>query len=463
MLVRKGGSGQGLLAAARRAAANAVAWARSRRRPIAPRWIGVLAASGVLVFLALIGSISVVTGVTSIVAIIGASFVLARLIEGLDDEHGQLAERRPMHVWNSSRSGGQSAWRAVVDAIPTAALALDGQAVVVHQNALVADLFPNIRTGYPFSSVMRYPELIDAVDRGLTDGGPLVVEFIERVPMERRISATLSKLEHMSPAQRGPALLITFRDMTEHDRLMQMRADFIAYASHELRTPLASLRGFVETLQGPARNDPDARDRFLDLMASQASRMTRLIDDLLSLSRLEMRAHIPPRGIVELGEVAAYVAQTLEPLAQASETTVTVHRPSEAARIRGDRDEIVQVLQNLVHNAIKYGNGKVDVRVSSTTVGLSGRTRLTIAVSDNGPGIPAQHLPRLTERFYRANKSQSREKGGTGLGLAIVKHIIVRHHGELSIASGHGEGSTFTVTFDELGFEGDGNSGKSRK
>src|SRR5690606_22978121 len=118
-------------------------------------------------------------------------------------------------------------------------------------------------------------------------------------------------------------------------------------------------------------------------------------------------------------------------------------------------DEIVQVLQNLVHNAIKYGNGKVDVRVSSTTVGLSGRSRLTVAVADNGPGSPAQHLPRLTERFYRANKSQSREKGGTGLGLAIVKHIIVRHHGELSIASGHGEGATFTVTFDELGFESD--------
>src|SRR5690606_7058074 len=123
---------------------------------------------------------------------------------------------------------------------PTAALALDENAVVIHQNALVAELFPKVRTGYPFSSVMRYPELMAAVDDGLTDGGPVVVEFIERVPMERRISATISKLEPTQTASPAPALLITFRDLTEHDRLTQMRADFIAYASHELRTPLAS-------------------------------------------------------------------------------------------------------------------------------------------------------------------------------------------------------------------------------
>jgi two-component system phosphate regulon sensor histidine kinase PhoR len=456
MLMRNGEFHRGLFTAVRDIAANIVAWAKNRKRPIAPRWIGVLAAALVLFTLIVVGKISAVTGLTSILFIIGVSLVLSRLIESLPDEFGRLAEKRSMHTWTGSRSTDRSTWRAVVDAIPTAALALDENAVVIHQNALVAELFPKVRTGYPFSSVMRYPELMAAVDDGLTDGGPVVVEFIERVPMERRISATISKLEPTQTASPAPALLITFRDLTEHDRLTQMRADFIAYASHELRTPLASLRGFVETLQGPARDDPDARDRFLGLMASQASRMTRLIDDLLSLSRVEMRAHIPPRGIVELGEVAAYVAQTLEPLAQANRTVVKVHRPDVAARIRGDRDEIVQVLQNLVHNAIKYGRegGKVDVHVSRVAVGPSGRPRLTVAISDEGSGIPAEHLPRLTERFYRVNKSQSREKGGTGLGLAIVKHIVVRHQGELSISSKPGEGSTFAISFDELGFEG---------
>lgn len=456
MLMRKNESDQqNLLAAIRGVVANVVAWTKNRKRPVAPRWIGAIAASLVLMMLVFLGHLSVVTGLTSILFIIVASLVLSRLLESLPDEYGRLAENRSMHAWTNSRSANRSAWRAVVDAIPTAALVLDKQAVVVHQNPLVAELFPKIRTGYPFGSVMRHPELTEAVHSGLVEGGPLVVEFIERVPMERRISATISKLDQAVAATNGPALLVTFRDLTEHDRLAQMRADFIAYASHELRTPLASLRGFVETLQGPARDDPSARERFLALMASQASRMTRLIDDLLSLSRVEMRAHIPPRGIVELGEAAAYVAQTLEPLAQANQTEVKVYRTAEAARIRGDRDEIVQVLQNLVHNAIKYGKegGKVEVRVSREPTGPSGRPRLTVAITDEGPGIPAHHLPRLTERFYRVNKSQSREKGGTGLGLAIVKHIVVRHYGELTISSRPGEGSTFAISFDELGHE----------
>ena len=346
-------------------------------------------------------------------------------------------------------------WRAVVDAIPTAALALDAAGSVVHHNRLVAELFPKIRNGQPMSQVSRNPDLIAAVDLALASEDRIDVELIERVPVERRVSATVSRLGR-SPAPSSPHLLVTFRDLTEQDRLVQMRADFIANASHELRTPLASLRAFVETLQGPAREDAVARERFLRLMASQAERMTRLIDDLLSLSRVEMRVHLPPRGIVELNETAAYVCQSLEPVAEGAKTTLTLTREDTPSRIRGDREEIVQVVQNLIQNAIKYGRegGRIDVRVGRTASRGSQGAKVWVSVTDDGPGIAPVHLPRLTERFYRVNAASSREKGGTGLGLAIVKHILNRHRGELKIASKLGAGSTFTASFDELGSGG---------
>jgi two-component system, OmpR family, phosphate regulon sensor histidine kinase PhoR len=278
------------------------------------------------------------------------------------------------------------------------------------------------------------------------------VDLVERVPVERRVAATVSRLESSS-ASTSPHVLVTFRDLTEQDRLAQMRADFIANASHELRTPLASLRAFVETLQGPARDDVAARTRFLTLMASQAERMTRLIDDLLSLSRVEMRVHLPPRGIVELNETAAYVYQSLEPVAEGAKVKLSLLRNEKPARIRGDREEIVQVLQNFIQNAIKYGRegGTIEVRVGRDAPRGAGDARVWVSVVDNGPGIAPEHLPRLTERFYRVNVTSSREKGGTGLGLAIVKHIVNRHRGELRIASRLGAGSSFTASFDELG------------
>jgi len=342
-------------------------------------------------------------------------------------------------------------WRAVVDALPMAAFAVDASGFVVHHNRLVLEHFPKIRNGLAISQVSRNPDLIGAVDRALVSDDMIDVELTERVPVERRVLATVSRLAR-SAAPSSPHLLVTFRDLTEQDRLAQMRADFIANASHELRTPLASLRGLVETLQGPAREDPGGRDRFLRMMANQAERMSRLIEDLLSLSRVEMRVHLPPRGIVELNETVAYVCQSLEAIAEAAKANVTLHRCDSPARIRGDREEIVQVLGNLIQNAIKYGpeGGQVDVRVGRDAPrGLRG-ARVWVSVRDNGPGIAPEHLPRLTERFYRVNVASSREKGGTGLGLAIVKHILNRHRGELKIDSKLGAGSTFSVIFDEL-------------
>ena len=337
-------------------------------------------------------------------------------------------------------------------AMPDAAVVLAAGSKVLAANALFDELYPGVRTGQPLSRSLRQPELIEAIDSAGDNAAPIVVMLHERLPVERRIAARVVRLAPATEANDDePLLLVTFRDLSEQDRLAQMREDFIANASHELRTPLTSLKGFIETLQGPAHNDPMARERFLSLMAGQAERMTRLIDDLLSLSRVEMGAHVPPRGIVDLNEVAAYVMQTLEPVATGAGASMVLQTAEAPARLRGDRDQIVQVMSNLVQNAITYGGPRqIDIVVSTMDAGAGKPAQVSATVTDRGPGIEAQHLPRLTERFYRASVATSRSKGGTGLGLAIVKHIVARHRGELEIQSQVGHGSTFRVRFDAL-------------
>lgn len=416
--------------------------------------MGALTITGVL-FLVLMGAGDVPAWVALAGFVLMATIIMQQAAPGSDEERSEEASR----TWSPSRrdTGDDGGWRPLVDAMPDAVVALDHNFVVMHFNAMFEDLFPRVRVQQPLSHVSRNPELNEAVERAVSSAEPVVVDLFERVPVERRISATVSRLGGRDSRQTGlPFLIISLRDMSEQDKLAQMRADFIANASHELRTPLASLRGFVETLQGPARDDVQARERFLGIMSSQANRMTRLIDDLLSLSRVEMRVHLRPRGIVELNEVAAYVAQALEPLAASSKIKIIVTKSESLIRIRGDRDEIVQVIQNLVHNAIKYGkeNGRVEVAVSRVLDGTPPQPRALVAIADDGPGIAPEHLPRLTERFYRANAAASRDKGGTGLGLAIVKHIVIRHSGELRISSVVGTGSTFSLLFDELGSRG---------
>lgn len=345
------------------------------------------------------------------------------------------------------------AWQTIVDALPAPAIALDAAAIVRHHNAAAADLYPNLTTGQPISHVSRNPAFMAAVDQLPNESKPITVELVERVPVERRFYATLARIAPNEIAPGLPQALITFRDTTEQDKLLQMRTDFIANASHELRTPLSSLRGFIETLQGPARDDPKARERFLAIMATQAERMTRLIDDLLSLSRAEMRTHLPPLGTVDLNESCTSAIQSLHSASLSAIAIVHFEPLAGPAIIRGERDEIMQVLTNLLQNAVKYGRdgGEVTVTLGREPAGGSKQQdRLVLAIADNGPGIAPEHLPRLTERFYRASVSSSREKGGTGLGLAIVKHIVIRHRGTLDIQSTLGKGSIFTVSFDAL-------------
>lgn len=333
----------------------------------------------------------------------------------------------------------EDVWKRVIDGFPEPALALSPTGHILHLNASSEELIGRGRRGMHITSMSRDPGLLSAIDQALAGGDLTSVELLERVPLERRRLVTVAPIAPDFP--QAPALLVTLRDLSEQDRLARMRADFVANASHELRTPLASLKGFVETLQGAAKDDPAARERFLKVMSEQAERMTRLIDDLLSLSRVEMREHLPPSARVDLNETLGHVMQSLQPLAERAVTTLKLTTLDGSAVVRGDRDELVQVFQNLVQNAIKYGRaeGHVDVRV--TRLGK----RLAVAVTDDGPGIAPEHLPRLTERFYRVSVAASREKGGTGLGLAIVKHILNRHRGELTVSSTLGKGSTFSV------------------
>jgi two-component system phosphate regulon sensor histidine kinase PhoR len=241
-------------------------------------------------------------------------------------------------------------------------------------------------------------------------------------------------------------MLLVFHDLTPQHRVEEMRVDFVANASHELRTPLASLSGFIDTLQGPARDDVAARGRFLAIMKTQAARMARLIDDLLSLSRIELVEHVHPNTPVDLTPVLRQVVDGLQTLAQDRSVEIAVTLPTAPVIVPGNRDELTRVFENLIENALKYGaNGKrIEVNFANATA-ADGAPEVLVMVRDYGPGIAAEHIPRLTERFYRVDVTQSRAEGGTGLGLALVKHILNRHRGRLMIESEAGKGAVFTV------------------
>lgn len=350
----------------------------------------------------------------------------------------------------SSSSRSASAMHVMAEALPDPVILLSRSGQVLSCNSPARGLFASLREGSHISSVIRTPEFLDAVSAAPRRGRSVTVGYAERVPVGRRMAVTVAPLGRGS--DREGKILVLLRDLTEVERINQMRVDFIANASHELRTPLASLRGFIETLQGTAKDDTGARERFLPIMVEQASRMTRLIDAMLSLSRVEMNAHVPPSDLVDLNDVLGNAADTLEPLASDSGMTLEVARFPKPAMVRGDRDELLQVLQNLVQNAFKYGSPGCHVHIEAKHIPSLGRQttgRYAISVVDDGPGIAPEHLPRLTERFYRVDVASSREKGGTGLGLAIVKHILNRHRGELAVASKPGKGSTFTVMVNE--------------
>ena len=327
---------------------------------------------------------------------------------------------------------------ALVEALPDPAVILRRSGQVDGFNAAARRVFPAIEKRTPISFLIRTPEVLEAVERVRRAGGREEARLTGRSPLDKAYDVALA----LVPQRRGePIVLLQLRDITEAQRIERMRTDFVANASHELRTPLASVLGFIETLQGPARKDEAAQERFLGIMAQQAKRMSRLIDDLLSLSKIEQRAHVRPREEVALWDVVEHVADGLQPLAHDLGVTLTLAKEAELTAVHGDRDELTRVMENLIENAIKYGRDGERVTVTATSVD----NKLLVEVRDHGPGIAPEDLPRLTERFYRVDVAGSRAMGGTGLGLALVKNILLRHGGRLRIASVLGEGATFTV------------------
>lgn len=338
---------------------------------------------------------------------------------------------------------------ALIEALGTAVVLLDAHGVAQALSPAMRSLIPSLEKGQSLTLVLRDPDLVDAIEHAARRGGRRVVELVERVPVERTFRIHIAALS--GGVWRNPVLL-TFEDLSELRVTERMRVDFVANASHELRTPLASLLGFVETLQGPARNDADARDRFLKIMREQGLRMARLVDDLLSLSRIELRAHLAPDTPVDLVAISREIVDSLTMMAREREVTLKLAVQKQPVQVAGDRDELLRLMENLVENAIKYGRegGHVEIDVAE------GGSEASVSVRDDGPGIPREHLPRLTERFYRVDTAASREAGGTGLGLAIVKHIVLRHRGRLTIESEFGKGAVFKAILPRFGVAGRG-------
>jgi len=348
-----------------------------------------------------------------------------------------------------ARDGALESARSVLATLPEPLLLLDANRRVVRANVAATTLFGEHIEGRDLAGALRHPAVLAATDQVLKGESARATEFELTSPVERHLRAVVARLV---PEAEGAAAVLVLHDLTELKRAERLRADFVANASHELRTPLATLVGFIETLRGPAREDTPARDRFLGIMAEQGARMTRLVEDLLSLSRIEMNEHRAPTEAVRVEIALRQAADPLEPRAKARNMRFTFDIAPDLPPVAGDLDELVQVFQNLFDNALKYGdeNTAIEVVARPSTRALSGtrpgdRGGVAVAVRDHGAGIAHEHIPRLTERFYRVDAARSRALGGTGLGLAIVKHIVSHHRGAFEIDSELGQGSVFTV------------------
>lgn len=328
--------------------------------------------------------------------------------------------------------------QTILSAMPLAAAILADDGMIVSFNAQMSEMFGMSLAGEHLHLLMRAPAVLEAFEAAKTNNQQSNARNVARSATSRTIDVTFSPMQLGSNSKRH--FLTTCVDATREQLIEKMRSDFVANASHELRTPLTSLSGFIETMQGAASKDEKARGEFLKLMKAQADRMSHLIDDLLSLSRIELDEHVAPREVVNLAGVVEQARNLLQTLADENGSHLTINMPM-LLNVKGDSRQLGQVIHNLIENAVKYaGRGK---EISVT--GQLEEDTVILRVADNGPGIAAHHIPRLTERFYRANVQDSRTRGGTGLGLAICKHIINRHRGRLLIESVLGEGSTFTV------------------
>ncbi|MGJ4905778.1 ATP-binding protein [Bradyrhizobium sp. HKCCYLS2058] len=398
-----------------------------------------LAAALALVGLVLLDELLPLRALAVFLCIAAAALVPWRL-------HGAVAKREEERHANPVEAPAVS---AVVEGIPDPAVLLDRAGRVIHLNAAAAQLAPALRKGELAQFALRTPEIITALREAIATTEIRRATYHDHVPVDRWMELIITPVP--VPTAFGgtdKCMLMTFHDLTPLRRVEEMRADFVANASHELRTPLAALSGFIDTLQGPAKDDPKARERFLGIMHIQATRMARLIDDLLSLSRVELSAHVQPHAMVDVVPIIRQVTDGLESLARERQVVIETSLPEAPVTIAGDREELLRVFENLIENALKYGasGGRVIVSLEQA-VSAENAPEIRVKVRDFGPGIAPEHLPRLTERFYRVDVGDSRAQGGTGLGLSLVKHILNRHRGRLLIESVPRNGAAFTACF----------------
>ncbi len=326
---------------------------------------------------------------------------------------------------------------SLLDGIHEPCFAVNRNMLIMRSNPAARHLFGSMLPGEPINLFLRNPVALDAIAMSIAARAPTDRELTLLTPAERTFAIACSPV-----AAQENIFLVLLHDITRLKLADRMRADFVANASHELRTPLATLIGFLETLHGAAGSEPDTRIRFLAIMSKEADRMARLIDDLLSLSKIEMDKHIAPVQPLDLKPLFKDVGSTLAMRLDAESRFIKLELADPLPNVIADRDQILQVLHNLISNALKYGRNGTPITVTVTPAA----SHVRVSVADEGDGIAPEHLPRLTERFYRADTARSRDLGGTGLGLAIVKHIIERHRGELTIDSRHGVGTTVSFT-----------------
>jgi two-component system, OmpR family, phosphate regulon sensor histidine kinase PhoR len=448
--------------------ANGVALAPSFGALAALYWSGALAGRPTLIAMAGIGVVTVFL----VQRYLGSLARFARFVGELSDEREPVMPRLSFAPateelataaatlslgWRRQRASIDNlaaSAQAIVDGLPDPLIAVDRQRRIVRTNLAAGALLGAVGAERDLSTVLRYPQLLSAIDALLVTGpdgnfagaDQSAVEFVLAGPPEIDVVAHLRRLPRA--AADGSLALIVLHDTTAQRRAERMRADFVANASHELKTPIAGLAGFIETLRGPARDDTAARERFLGIMAEQADRMRRLVDDLLMLSRIEQHEHARPDREIDVASVLRGVLDLLQLKAASRGVGIELAVGDDLPKAVGDHDELTIVFQNLIDNALKYARPATVVRV---TAAQAGPGRIAVAVSDEGDGIPAAHLPRLTERFYRVDNARSRQLGGTGLGLAIVKHVVNRHRGRLDIQSTPSKGSIFTVTLPAAG------------
>jgi two-component system phosphate regulon sensor histidine kinase PhoR len=358
--------------------------------------------------------------------------------------------RREVRTQSEEMAARLKFHETLFDSLPSPILLLDRQRRIIGENAAARKVFGRQQRDRDLAALLRNPDLLDAADQVLAGEPGREVEMTLPSPANAEYRAMVEPLPR--PGSGGAAAVLSLHDITALKRVEQMRADFIANASHELRTPLAAVLGFIETLRGPAQGDAEAHERFLGIMYEQATRMSRLVADLLNLSRIELHEHSRPEGMADLGAILRRVATGLELTASEKLMKISLDIDQTLPSVIGQEDELTQIFQNLLDNALKYGREGTPIEVSGRVtsdlpIGMIDKSRpaVMITVRDHGEGIAREHIPRLTERFFRVDTARSRRLGGTGLGLAIVKHVVNRHRGYLQIESELGEGTAFTV------------------